>query len=207
MSNQSLIEELINHGYLKSERIIKAFQTVDRKEFVLKKYQNQAYLNTPLPIGYGQTISQPLVVAFMLELLQAQSGDKVLDIGAGSGWVTALLAYLVGEKGRVVAIERIFELARMATNNVSKFNFIEKGIVKIVYGDGSKGYISESPFDKIICGADAKIIPESWKNQLKVGGRLITPSGDSIIVLDKVTKNKFEQKSFWGFSFVPLIQD
>jgi len=207
MSNQSLVEELISHGYLKSKRIIKAFQKIDRKEFVLKEYQSQAYLDTPLPIGYGQTISQPLVVAFMLELLQVKPGNKVLDIGAGSGWVTALLASLVGEKGRVIAIERIFELVKMATNNVSKFNFIEKGIVKIVSGDGSKGYISESPFDRIICGADARVIPESWKNQLEVGGRLVTPSRDSIVVLDKVAKDKFEQRSFWGFSFVPLIQD
>ena len=101
MSNSELVRGLIEEGYLKTERIIEAFLGVDRKDFVLEQYEDEAYLDIPLPIGYGQTISQPATVAFMLELLQPEEGDKIMDIGAGSCWQTAILASVVGEKGSV----------------------------------------------------------------------------------------------------------
>jgi len=140
-----LIHSLIQQGWLKTPQIIKAFQKVKREDFLPKEIKGLAELNEALPIGYGQTISQPLVVAFMLELLQPREGEKILDIGSGSGWTSALLAEIVGEKGKVIAMEIVPELVEFGKNNVKKYNFIEKKIVEFVWGDGSKGYPKEAP--------------------------------------------------------------
>ena len=148
---QNLIDSLIKDGYLKMPEIIEAFKAIDRADFVPEEYKSEAYVNAPLPLGLDQTISQPLTVAFMLELLEPKPGEKILDIGAGSGWVSAILAYMVSQHKeiefpkevqllKIVAIERISELKEMAEKNISKYNFLEKGIVKIILGDGSKGY-------------------------------------------------------------------
>lgn len=206
-SKEELINDLIKEGYLKTPAIIEAFKAIDRKDFVPATMTDLAYLNQPLPIGLGQTISQPLTVAFMLELLQPIQGEKILDIGAGSGWQTALLAFLVGNKGLVIAIERLAVLTEMAKRNVAKYNFIEKGIAKVIEGDGSKGYPAEKVFDKIIAAAAAEKIPKAWKEQLKIGGRLVAPVGSKIVVLDKINTNEFKQEDYFGFSFVPLIID
>ena len=206
LSKQKLIEYLINDGYLKTPKIIEAFKKIDRKDFVPEDLKNSAYLNQPLPIGFDQTISQPLTVAFMLELLEPRSGEKILDVGAGSGWQTALLAEIVGENSKVIAIERIPELKAMAEKNIAKYNFIEKGIVDLVVGDGSQGFESASPFDKIIAAATASEIPQAWKLQLNIGGRIVAPIGHSIYVLDKLGQDEFSQKQYFGFSFVPLIE-
>src|SRR3990167_5854650 len=104
---RELVRELIEQGYLKTERIIDAFLSVDRKDFVLEQYTDEAYLDIPLPIGWGQTISQPATVAFMLELLQPRGGDKIMDVGAGSCWQTALLARVAGPTGKIFAADRI----------------------------------------------------------------------------------------------------
>ena len=224
-TNQILIKTLIKDGYLKSKRIIKAFEDVDRIHFVPEKSKSRAYVDEPLPIGFDQTISQPLVVAFMLELLDSQPGDRVLEIGAGSGWKTALLAHIVSSNksalddgqekgagrriglGRVTAIERILQLHKRAVEIVSKFNFIESGIVTIIHGDGSRGYVQNAPFDKIICGAAGSSVPIAWKEQVRVGGRIVMPIGDAIKVLDKKSPINFKIKEYSGFRFVPLIMD
>src|SRR6056297_3585913 len=115
---ENLIKRLIDKGYLKTERIIKAFQDIERKDFIPDESKNRAGKNIPIFIGEGQTISQPLTVAFMLELLSPKKGDKVLDIGSGSGWVTALLAHIVGKEGKVFALERIPKLKEFGRKNV-----------------------------------------------------------------------------------------
>ena len=217
-TKESLINELIRGGYLKNPSLIESFQKIDRVDFVPENLKNEAYFNQPLPIGFGQTISQPLTVAFMLELLEPKPDEKILDVGAGSGWVSALLAYIISQYKevelpkevqlpKVIGIERIPELKEMAEKNISKYNFIEKGIVKIILADGSKGYKEEEPYDKIIAAAAAGEIPPAWKEELKIGGRLVMPVGNSIIVLDKISQNEFEKKEFFGFSFVPLIKE
>ncbi len=206
---EHLINQLIQEGYLKTPRIIEAFRKIKREDFVPESLKNEADINAPLPIGYGATISQPLTVAFMMELLQPESGDKILDIGAGSGWQTAILAHIVSQNGggRVFAIERIPELVEFGKKNVAKYNFLEKGIVEFILGDGSRGLEKEAPLDKIIVAAAAEKIPDAWKKQLKIGGRLVVPVGSSIWLLIKKNENKFEEHEFPGFAFVPLIQD
>lgn len=212
-----LIDNLIEEGWLKTPRIIEAFRKIKRVDFMPSDMKDLAGLNEALPIGCGQTISQPLVVAFMVELLGPEAGDKILDIGSGSGWTTALLAEIVGKNGKVMAIDIVPELVEFGKKNVGEYNFIEKGIVEFLCADGSKGYpnISSRPelregFDKILCSAEAKEVSPAWKDQLKVGGRMVTPIGSSIWLLEKNPsdngRDKFKSKEYPGFAFVPLIE-
>ena len=201
----ALIDSLIEQEWLKTSRIIHAFEKIKRIDFLPEDMKDLAELNEALSIGYGQTISQPLVVAFMLELLDLKPGEKILDIGAGSGWTSALLSEIVGDKGKVIAIEIIPELVEFGIKNITKYNFIEKGIAEFICADGSKGYEKEAPFDKILCSAEAKEIPQAWKDQLKIGGRIVTPIGSSIWLFIKKSPEKFEEKEYPGFVFVPLV--
>lgn len=202
----TLIDSLIQEGWLKTPLIIEAFRKIQRIDFLPEDIKNLAELNEALPIGFGQTISQPLVVAFMLELLEPKPGEKILDIGSGSGWTSALLGEIVGENGKVIAIEIIPELKEFGKKNVAKYSFIEKKRVSFLSRDGSKGYKQEAPFDKILTSASAEKLPEAWKEQLKVGGRIVTPIGTSIWLFIKKTEDEFEEKEHPGFAFVPLIE-
>ena len=218
-AREQLMTSLITEGYLKTPRIIEAFRAIDRKDFILPEYTGEAYGNYPLPIGHGQTISQPLTVAFLLELLEPKPGETIVDVGSGSGWTTALLAHVVSQKsgdnsgkikdkkaGTVIAVERIPELCRFGEANVGKYNFVEKGVVQFICGDATKTIKNEAPFDKILVSAAAPDeIPEAWRRQLKVGGRIVAPIGQSIVVLDKISEKKYETKEHFGFSFVPLV--
>lgn len=204
-SSTQLIDDLIGEGYLRTPRIVDAFRKIDRADFVPEKSKSEAYVNAPLPIGYGQTISQPLTVAFMLELLKPEKGDKILDIGSGSGWQTALLAEIVGESGKVFGLEIVRELKEFGEKNVAKYGFIEKGIAKIFLVNGSVGLKEEAPFDKIIAGAMASIAPKIFLEQLKVGGRLVIPYAGSVWLLVKKSEKDFEEYEYPGFAFVPLV--
>ncbi len=206
MLYQDLIDSLIQDGWLKTPRIISAFKKIKRADFLPPESKNLADVNEAFPIGWGQTISQPLVVAFMLELLEPKEGDKVLDIGSGSGWTTALLAEIVGEKGRVYGIEIIPQLKEFGQNNVLKYNFIKKGIVEFILADGSKGYPKEAPYDKILAAASTRELPKSWKEQLKEEGKIVAPINNSIWLFAKKAKEEFEEKEFPGFVFVPLVE-
>ena len=215
MMKNELIRELLKGGYLRNPLILETFEKIDRKDFVPAELESSAYLNEPLPIGFGQTISQPLTVAFMLELLDPHPGEQILEVGAGSGWVSALLAYCVEDEGKksghVVAIERIRELKDMAERHISKYSFLGRGIVEIILGDGSRGAPPEhcppGGFDKIISAASAKEIPEVWKKQVKVRGRIVAPVWQSILVLDKISPTECREREYFGFSFVPLVSD
>lgn len=204
----NLIDSLIQEGWLKTPRIIEAFRKVKRIDFLPEDVKNLAEFDEALPIGYGQTISQPLVVAFMIEKLEPRPGQKILDIGSGSGWTTALLSQIVEQKGKIIAIEVVPELKEFGEKNVAKYNFIDRGIAEVVCSDGTKGYKGEAPFDRILASAAVQEkIPQAWREQLKVGGRIVTPIGSSIWVLEKKSESEFEEIEFPGFAFVPLIQE
>lgn len=205
---QRLVQKLIDDGYLKTPKIIEAFLNVHRRDFLPEELKDDYQENIPLPINYGQTISQPLTVAFMLELLQAKEGDKILDVGSGSAWTSALLAYLVGEKGKVYAVERIPQLVTFGGNNLKKYSFKN---IEIFCGDGSKGLSEFAPFDGIQVAAAAQNgIPNILHDQLKIGGRLVIPVGQGMqemVLMIRKGEDDFEEQRFAGFQFVPLIEE
>jgi len=191
-----------------------AFKKIKRVDFLPDKMRELANLDTALSIGYGQTISQPSVVVFMIMRLEPQPGDKVLDIGSGSGWTAGLLAEIVGgptkggHPGKVIALEIVPELKEFGEKNAAKYGFVKEGRVEFILADGSLGYPKEAPFDRILCSAAVqKQIPKEWREQLKVGGRIITPVGSSIWVFDKKSETKFKETEYPGFAFVPLVQN
>ena len=201
-----LVNNLIQNGYLKKDSIIEAFSHINRIEFVPKELELQADMDLALPIGFGQTISQPLVVAIMLELLDVQSGQKVLDIGSGSGWSTALLSHIVGKEGKVVAVERIEALTLWGEHNADKYGFVKNGIAKFHNADGSQGFSSEAPYDRILASASVmEEIPQALKDQLKVGGKMVIPVRNSIVYLEKESEDSFYKEEFPGFTFVPFV--
>ncbi len=202
---KNLIDELINRGWLKKKRYIEVFRKIERTDFLPADIKHLAKLNEALPIGYSQTISQPLVVAFMIEKLSPGTGDKILDIGSGSGWTTAILAEIVGKEGRVIALEIVPELKEFGEKNVSKYNFVKKGIVKFICQDGSRGYPEESPYDKILVSASTDKPSLFWLEQLRVGGRMVVPINNSICLFIKKSEDKIEKVEFPGFVFVPLV--
>jgi protein-L-isoaspartate(D-aspartate) O-methyltransferase len=206
----SFVDGLIQQSYLKTPAIISAFKRIKREDFVLPGDKDDAEIDAPLPIGAGQTISQPLTVAFMLELLQPKAGDKILDVGSGSGWTTALLSEIVDENGRVYGIEVIPELKKLGEENIAKYNFIKKGRVKCFLGDGRSGLPEFSPFDKILISAATEEIPDKLLEQLKIGGRLVIPIGkqyesQDLALVEKTGESKFRETRFPGFVFVPLV--
>jgi len=208
---KNLTNKIIGEGYLQSKSIIEAFEKINRADFVPEMLREEAEINAPLPIGYGQTISQPATVAFMLELLMPKKGDKIMDVGSGSGWQTALLSQITGKYGKVFGIEKIAQLAEFGENNLKKYNYISRGIAKILCQDGVTGLPEQAPFDKIVVAAAARKIPEALLVQLKKGGRLIIPVEDveglqNIVLIEKEVKNKFKKTIFPGFVFVPFVE-
>jgi len=201
-----LLNTLITQGYLKSDLAIAAFTDIPREEFVPEEFSAQADSNIPLPIGYGQTISQPLTVAVMIELLDVEQGHSVLDVGSGSGWSSSLLAHIAGEEGRVTAIERIPELYDFGRKNIDKFGYIALGRVKCVLGDGSDGYPEGAPYDRILVSASAEEIPKALKEQLAVGGKMVLPIYNALAYVEKRGDDDFYVERFPGFLFVPLIE-
>lgn len=207
----SLIDNLINQGRLKTPEIISAFRKINRRDFVRIDDTDKAEVDSPLSIGFGQTISQPYTVAFMLEKLQPQAGDKILDVGCGSGWTTALLAQIVGRGGRVYGVERIRELYEFASANADKYDFMKKSVVQIFCTDGYGGLPEAAPFDKILASAASEEIPAALLEQLKIGGKLVMPIGrefesQSIVVVEKTAERLFSKKEYPGFVFVPLVK-
>ena len=199
-SNGELVESLMANGVLKSKSIRDALLHMDRKDFVLSKYEDLAYMDGALPIGYGQTISQPYTVVFMLELLDVQKGDKVLDIGTGSGWTTALLSYLTGKEGRVVGKELIDELVVMGKENISKYDIANASISKT---EGVLGVENEK-FDRILVSASANKFPKELLLQMKNDSVLVIPVQNSIYKVRKDKTGGITKEEYYGFSFVEL---
>ncbi len=203
-SMSELIEHMKEYGVLKTPKIEEAFRKADRKYFVPDFLIDNAYEDRPLPIGKNQTISQPSTVAFMLELLEPKEGDKILDIGSGSGWTSALLCFIVGDSGLVIGLERVDELVEMGRRNLSKFNF--KNNCKIEKAKETLGLEGEK-FDKILVSAAAEEIPYELFDQLKENGILVIPIKDSIFRFIKTSNGKIKAEEYYGFRFVPLIYE
>lgn len=198
----SLIDSIIMDRVLKSRNIIEAFEKVDRKDFVPDVFTENAYIDAPLGIGADQTISQPTTVAFMLEHLSPQKGEKILDIGTGSGWTTALLCHIVGEEGSVLGLERIDSLVELGKFNLAKYCQDDRCTIKKA---GDKLGVPGEKFDKILVSAAADELPEELIDQLNVGGKLVIPVQYSIEVITKTSEDTYETESIYGFRFVPLI--
>ncbi|SKA45803.1 protein-L-isoaspartate(D-aspartate) O-methyltransferase [Enterovibrio nigricans] len=198
--SHSLIQQLTLQG-ISDQRVLDAIGRLPRHLFVSEAMAHQAYDNNALPIGFGQTISQPYIVAKMTELLNLQHDSKVLEIGTGSGFQTCVLAQLVGH---VYSVERIKQLQMTAKR---RFKLLELYNISTKHGDGWKGWASKGPFDAIIVTAAAATMPHVLCEQLSEGGSLIIPVGETDQVLYKVTRNgeHFETTAIEAVRFVPLV--
>jgi protein-L-isoaspartate(D-aspartate) O-methyltransferase len=203
LTNRKMIEtQIINRG-ISDKNVINAMIKIDRKNFVIEDNKDSCYEDRPLSIGYGQTISQPYIVGLMTEKLKVQPEDKVLEIGTGSGYQTAILCQLADF---VYTIERIEELYKFAEHNLNKVGITN---VKQILSDGTLGYEENAPYDKIIITAGAPSVPEPYFKQLKPGGRLIMPVGQrysqslDIYTVDNKHNPELIEKDP-GCVFVPL---
>jgi protein-L-isoaspartate(D-aspartate) O-methyltransferase len=201
LNRENLIEDLRG---LVSQSVIMAISRVPRELFVPEDLERRAYDDMPLPIGLNQTISAPHMVAIMSQLLDLLPGMKVLEVGGGSGYHAAVMAFLVGPKGHIYSVERKPELVILARRNLEKANIAN---VTIIEADGSLGLAEHAPYDRISVAAAAPQIPESLKQQLNVGGKMVLPVGRDRQVLLLVTRkdNGFEVEEKMGVIFVPLI--
>lgn len=184
------------------DRIDQAFTRFDRVHFVPEEMRGSAHADMALPIGYGQTISQPTTVGMMLEWLDAQPADKVLDVGSGSGWTTALLSHIVGPKGWIYAVERIPELVEFGQENNEKVGVKNASFHQA--GD-EYGLPEQGPFDRILVSASADKLPLELLDQLKPGGKLVIPVHYDILEITKNAKGEIQTQKHPGFVFVPLI--
>ncbi len=198
-----LAETLVEKG-ITNKSVLEAIKTIPRHLFLDSSFEDHAYQDKAFPIGAEQTISQPYTVAFQTELLELKANAKVLEIGTGSGYQTAVLLH---QKAKVYTIERQLELFKKTKLFFSKMGYRPK---KYIFGDGYKGLPEEAPFDGIIVTAGAPYVPNPLLAQLKIGGRLVIPVGDEEQVMTlfvRKSEKEFEKKEFGSFRFVPLLED
>ena len=198
-----LIEELSEKGIIDSG-VLNAISKIPRHLFMDSGFIDHAYKDKAFPIGSGQTISQPFTVAFQTQLLEIKKGNKILEIGTGSGYQAAVLCEM---GAKVYTIERIRELYRKTSSFLPSINYYPK---KMIYGDGYEGLEEEAPFDGIIVTAGASKIPEKLLLQLKVGGRMVVPIGENVqkmVLYIKKSETNFEIKNFGDFQFVPMLKN
>ncbi len=209
-----LVEKLVREGYIHSEKVLSAMLRVPREEFLPEDLRHLAYEDTPLPIGMGQTISAPHMVALMCEVADLDVGMKVLEVGTGSGYHAAVIAEIVApsnrsreEWGHVYSIERVPELAKKAMENLRRSGYADR--VTVIIGDGSKGYPDAAPYDRIIVTAAAPDIPKPLIEQLKKGGKMVIPIGTRYLqylyVVEKDKDGRIKKKPVTSCLFVPLI--
>ena len=203
-NREQLINRLVEDCYIKNDDVKKAFLTIPREKFVPEYLKIHAYVDRPLEIGNSQTISAPHMVAIMCEALDIQEGQKILEIGAGSGYHAAIVSCLVGEKGHVYTIERFEDLAKNAEENL---NNAEITNVTVVVGDGSEGLKKYEPYDRIYVTCAAPTIPKPLIDQLKDFGKLLIPVGSMYCELQLIEKKgkEIQSKRLGGCVFVPLV--
>ena len=200
-SARELADYLEERG-LRTSRIVRAFREVDRADFVPAILKENPYVDHPLPIGEGQTISQPFTVAFMLELLRPEEGQRVLDVGSGSGWTTALLASIVGENGEVLGLERMEPLVAFGRANLVRYGFPHARIEQAGEVLGKPG----GRFHRILVSAAAERMPVALMEQLEPGGRMVIPVGNAIFAVERTGEQAWEEERYDGFVFVPLVE-
>ncbi|MCH7805700.1 MAG: protein-L-isoaspartate(D-aspartate) O-methyltransferase [Proteobacteria bacterium] len=201
---QAMVERHLKARDISDPKVLAAMGKVRREAFIPEQFRINAYADRPLPIGEGQTISQPYIVALMTQALELKGGETVLEIGAGSGYAAAVLSEIADQ---VFTIERHQPLADAARKTLKA-----EGIknVTVICGDGTKGLEKEAPFDAIVATAAGPKVPETLKKQLKISGRLVVPVGGAgyfqrLMKITRTAEDKFEQADLGGVSFVPLI--
>lgn len=200
-TKKDLLDYWKSERVITSKKVLEAFSKVDRVKFVPKYLKEFAYHDIPLHIMDGQTISQPTTVAIMTQALKPKKGDKILEVGTGSGYQAAILSEVVGSGGKVVTIEYLKNLYLYAKKNLKNYKNV-KGVI----GDGGKGYKPEAPYDKIIVTAASPKVLKPLIKQLKTGGVLVIPVGEVIQDMIKITKKKkgVKKENLGEFRFVPL---
>ena len=202
---ERLVKHLKNSGYINTDKVYDAMNKVPRHIFLPDNLKDHAYVDSPQPIGGGQTISAPHMVAMMVEALDLDIGQRVLEIGGGRGYHAAVIAELVGKEGQVYTVELIEGLAKEARKNLRDASYSN---VKVILGDGSKGYSKEAPYHRISVACGAPAVPPPMLEQLKVGGKLLIPLGGSfhqeLLLFTKTMEGKIKKKGLGGVLFVPL---
>lgn len=204
---KDLVKKLLDQGYIKTDRVQKAMLKVPREEFLPPESRPYAYIDQPLPIGKGQTISAPHMVAIICEKLDLTEGMKVLEIGTGYGYNAAVVAECIGPEGHLYTIERLDSLAEKAEDNLKRTGFDN---ITVILGDGTLGYHDKAPYDRIYGTASAPKVPGTLKKQLKIGGRLLIPIGSDnffqeLICVTRVAEDEYKSQKLGGVRFVPMI--
>ncbi|MEM0217285.1 MAG: protein-L-isoaspartate(D-aspartate) O-methyltransferase [Candidatus Nezhaarchaeales archaeon] len=209
---RTAVQRLIEFGIIKRKIVADAMLRVPREEFIPEAYRDSAYVDSPIPIGYGQTTSALHMVAWMCETAELKPGDKVLEIGGGCGYMAAVYAEIVAPRdsevrGHVYTIEIIGELAKKAEETLRRLGYHDR--VTVIHGDGTLGYREAAPYDAIIVTAAAPGAPKPLKEQLKIGGRLVIPIGSpyytqELTLIRRVDEEKYEEVELGGCVFVPL---
>jgi protein-L-isoaspartate(D-aspartate) O-methyltransferase len=205
-ARSELVDGLLRRGYVSKGEVASALRKVPREEFLPPRLREEAYVDSPLPIGSGQTISAPHMVAMMAEALDLRPGHKVLEVGGGSGYHAAVAAELVSPGGHVFTVERIPELAEFARDNIARTGYADR--VTVILSDGSAGLPAEAPFDRIFVACGAPSVPGPLKEQLRDGGVMLVPVGGRMYQdLVKVQRRggSYTITSLGGCVFVPLI--
>jgi protein-L-isoaspartate(D-aspartate) O-methyltransferase len=203
---REMVEKAIVARGVRSELVLNAMRSVPREAFLPHQLREFAYTDCPLPIEEGQTISQPYIVGLMTEALALQGGERVLEIGTGSGYAAAVLAEIAAD---VYTVERIGPLAEKAASTLADLGYDN---VHVLYGDGTKGWPEHAPYDGIIVAAGGPAIPESLKAQLKIGGRLVIPVGrdpkiQELVRVTRISEHEYRREDLADVRFVPLIGD